>query len=189
MKMLFIAFVTILASSCAGVKVASVQNPNIDFGKYNTYCWIQGCELKYQGPDYGYSPERMQLLQKVIKSELDSKGLINDKNAPDLLVGFHIIIEEKETSLATNPDMMDPYRQQISYWDGYSDDYNQQIFKFLKGSLIIDLIDSETGSVVWQTSAQRYMELGEKTDKNKMIKGVRKALKNYPSKMEIVNSK
>jgi hypothetical protein len=189
MKTLFIAFVSILATGCAGVKVASIQNPNIDLGKYDTFCWIQGCEVKYQGPDYGYNPERMQLLQEIIKAELESKGLTNDKNAPDLLVGFHVILEEKETILIKNREMIDPYGRQVSYWNGYDEYFKQEIYRFLKGSLIIDLIDAETGSVVWQTTAQRYMDLGERIDRNKMTKGIRKALKEYPSKMEATGPK
>jgi len=185
MKILFIALVSIFASSCAGVKVTSIQNPNIDFEKYNTFCWIQGCESKYQGPNYGNSPEKMQLLQSIIKGELESKGLTNDKNAPDLLVGFHVILEEKESILVNNSEIMDPYERQINFWEEYKDYYNQEIYMFLKGSLIIDLIDSETGSVIWQTTAQRYMGLDEQIDVNRMIKGVRKAFKNYPSKMDM----
>lgn len=185
MNTLFIALVCILASSCAGVKVASVQNPNIDLEKYNTFCWLQGCELNYQGPDYGYNLERMQLIQNIIKEGLEPKGLINDENTPELLVGFHVILEEKESVYTKNPEMMNPYVGPISYWDGYEDYYNQEIYRFLKGSLVIDLIDSETGAVIWQSTAQRYMELDERMDKDRMIKGVRKALKEYPSKLDV----
>lgn len=185
MKTLFIVLLTILASSCAGVKVASVQNPNIDLDVYNTFCWIQGCELNYQGPDYGYSLERMQLLQNIIKEELESKGLVNDENTPELLVGFHVILEEKESVYTKHPEILDPYVRPIHYWDEYEDFYNQEIYRFLKGSLIIDLIDSETGAVIWQSTAQRYMELDERMDKARMIKGIRKALKEYPSKLDV----
>jgi len=188
MKTLLIAFISmILASSCAGVKVASVYNPNIDFEKYNTFCWIDGCELNYQGPDYGYSTDRMQLLQTIIKGELESKGLINDKNTPDLLVGFHVLLEEKKSVLLRNPEMTNPYERQISYWDEYDEYYNREIYRFLKGSLVIDIIDSKTGAVIWQSTAQRYMELDETIDRNRMIKGVRKALKEYPTKFNLIN--
>lgn len=185
MRTLFIALVTILVASCAGVKVTSVQDPNIDLDKYNTFCWIQGCELNYQGPDYGYNLERMQSIQNIIKEELESKGLVNDENAPELLVGFHVILEEKESVYTKHPEMMDPYVRPIRYWDEYEDFYNQEIYRFLKGSLVIDLIDAETGAVVWQSTAERYMELDEQMDKARMIKGVRKALKEYPSKLDV----
>ncbi len=184
MRTLFIALVYILVSSCAGVKVISLQNPKIDLNKYNTFCWIQGCELNYQGPDYGYNLERMQSIQNIIKEELESKGLVNDENVPDLLVGFHVILEEEERVYTKRPDMMDPYERPIHYWDEYEEFYSQEIYRFLKGSLVIDLIDSETGSVVWQSTAERYMELDEQMDKDRMIKGVKKALKEFPSKLD-----
>lgn len=186
MKTLLIAFInTLLVSSCSGVKVASVYNPNIDFENYNTFCWIDGCELNYQGPNYGFSLERMASLQKIIKGELKTKGLVNNENTPDLLVGFHVILEEKESVLLSNPEMTDPYERQISYWDEYDEYYNKKIYRFLKGSLVIDIIDSKTGAVIWQSTAQRYMELDETVDKSRMIKGVKKALKDYPSKLDV----
>lgn len=181
MRILFVIIVLILASSCAGVKVVSLQDPKIDLEKYQTYCWIQGCEQNYQGPDYGYSLDRMQSIQNIIKEELESKGLINDQNSPDLLVGFHVILEEKESTYIKHPDMTDPYIRPIRYWNEYDESYIREIYRFLKGSLIIDLIDSETGAVVWQSTAERYMELDEQLDRDKMIKGVQKALKNFPS--------
>lgn len=189
MRTLLFALISILATSCASVKVQTAQAPNIDFNKYTTFCWIQGCEIKYQGPDYGYSPERMQLLQETIKRELESKGLINDENNPDLLVGFHFILEEKESILANKQHVMDPYDRPISYWDGYEDYYHRKVYRYLQGSLIIDLIDSETSSVFWQSTTQRYIELHEQFDEKRMIKGVKKALKDYPSKMAKKESK
>lgn len=185
MRTLIIALVSIIATSCAGVKVASVQDPKIDLNKYNTYCWIQGCELNYQGPDFGYSPERMQLIQNIIKEELESKGLVNDENSPDLLVGFHVILEEKQSTYTSHREMMDPYKRPIRYWDGYGEFYKQEVYSFLKGSLVIDLIDSETGAVVWQSTAERYMLLNEQVEKDKMIKGVKRALKEFPSKLDL----
>lgn len=183
MRTLFIALVCIIASSCTGVKVASVQDPKIDLNKFNTFCWIQGCEANYRGPDYGYSLERMQLIQNIIKGELESKGLINDENAPDLLVGFHVILEEKQMVYTKHNEMTNPYDRRISYWDGYGEFYNQEIYNFLKGTLVIDLIDSKTGAVFLQSTAERYMQLNELMDKDRMVKGVKKALKKFPSKL------
>lgn len=183
MKSLFIVVLSVLATSCS-VRVASIKAPNSDLEKYNTFCWIQGCEVKYQGPDYGHSPERMQLLQNIIQKELESKGLVNDKNAPDLLVGFHVIVEEKEAVFERNPEMMNPYDRPITYWDEYGKFYSQEVHKFLKGSLIIDIIDSETGSVIWQTTAQRFMEINPQLSEHEMTKGVRKAFKEFPSKFD-----
>jgi hypothetical protein len=186
MRTILIALISILASSCAGVKVASIQDPRIDLGKYDTYCWIQGCELNYNGPDYGYNPARMQLIQNAIKEELDSKGLLNDQNTPDLLVGFHVLLEEKQSVNTKHPEMINPYDRPIRYWDEYDEFYNKEIYMFLKGSLVIDLIDSKTGSVVWQSTAERYMLANEKVEKDsKIIKGIKKALKSFPAKPKV----
>ena len=181
MKKLFIILLSLLASSCAGVKVASIQNPTIQFDQYKTFCWIQGCEQNYEGPDYGYSLERMQRLMDIIKAELEAKGLVHDENNPDLMVGFHMVVEEKEAILANSSQMMDPYERQITYWEGYADFYREEIYRFLQRSLIIDLIDAGSGEVMWQSTAQRYMELDQEISEEKMIKGVQRALKDFPS--------
>lgn len=179
-NLIFSTIVALTLSGCIGVKVSTAFDPKIDFGKYQSFCWLQGCNVKYQGPDYGYDPNMFIKVQQAIKTELESKGLVNDEDAPDLLVGFHVIMEEQQSLITNNPEMVDPYNQEIRYWDGYHDYFNQEVYRFLKGSLVIDLIDAKKGVVVWQSNARRYMELIPDLDDEDIKKGVAKALKKYP---------
>ncbi len=179
-NLIFSTIVALTLFGCTGVKVTTAFDPKIDFSQYQSFCWLQGCDVKYQGPDYGYDPSMFINVQQAIKEELESKGLVNDENSPDLIIGFHVIMEEQQSVIANSPEMLDPYHQEIRYWDEYDDYYTQEVYRFLEGSLVIDFIDAKKGNVIWQSNARRYMELIPDLDKEDIRKGVAKALKKYP---------
>lgn len=182
MKNLLLIITMAAFTSCAAVKVNSTFDPRVNFDDYKTFSLIEVGDIRYQGPDYGYSAERMGILQEVLIAKLESKGLTHVKISPNLLVGFHAFIEEQETLLSNNEEMLDPYTTQISYWDGYEDYYNQGVYRFLKGSLVIDIIDSKKGNVIWQSTARRYMNQIPNVGRDDINKGITKALKKYPTR-------
>ncbi|MCP4457389.1 MAG: DUF4136 domain-containing protein [Cytophagales bacterium] len=154
MNKLLLLSIVVLSANCVGIKVNSVYDTSIDFETYETFSWMQG-QTQYQGPKYGFSAERLETIQRTIKEELESKGFSNVESNPNLLVGFHIALEEKQTKLVNDSEMLNPYNEQIKYWDGHEDYYNQKVYNFLKGTLIIDIIDAKGGNVIWQGTAQR----------------------------------
>lgn len=169
-------------TSCAAVKVNSTYDQMVSFDDYKTFSFIEMKAIRYQGPEYGYSAERLGVLQEVIKEKIKSKGLILVETSPDLLVGFHTLIEEQESVLSNNKEMLDPYARRIRYWEDYEDYYNQEVYRFLKGSLVIDIIDSKKGNVIWQATARRYMEQTPSIDRKDIEKAIAKVLKKYPAK-------
>lgn len=173
----------ILFSACNSIRIKSISKPDTDFSEYNTYCWIDGCEERYEGPDYAMSYEQMQSIKEAITRNLNKKDYQNDVNNPDLLIGFHVIVNEQQTSLSDNPEILTPYKNSINYWDGYESYYNQnKLYKFLKGSLIIDIIEAGTGNVIWQSTAVKYMELEQSLTADQLNKYIEKAMKSFPER-------
>ncbi len=179
-KYLLIVLLPLLLSSCIGVKTSSAYDPKAEFDTYKTFGWLDGNTKNYQGPNYGSSTERMEVLKSVIQEVLESKGMIGTSDQPDLLVGFHTILEEKEVLLNKNDQMMNPYSRPIAYWEDYESYYNQELRRFLKGTLVIDLIDAKSDAVVWQSTASRYMEQQQNVTSSEMKKAIEKALKKFP---------
>ena len=173
----------LLSSACNTVRIKSVTKPDTDFTEYNTYCWIDGCEERYEGPDYAMSSEQMQSIKEAITQNLKKKDYQNDVNNPDLLIGFHVIVNEQQTSLSDNSEILAPYRNSINYWDGYEYYYNQnKLYKFLKGSLVIDIIEAGTGDVIWQSTAVKYMEIKQTLSKEQLARYIEKAMKSFPDR-------
>jgi hypothetical protein len=170
----------IFISSCTAVKTTSSFDKKAAFDSFTTIDWIQRTDDSFQGPDYAYNEERRELLKTVIQEVLVSKQLNFDASDPDLLVGFHAIVEEKRQLFTESKEMMNPYSTPISYWDDYENYYNREYGTFLKGSLIVDIIDTKTGRVIWQGAAKRYMENIPNVTRKDMQKAISKMLKDFP---------
>lgn len=179
--MYFFLLLIVVHTGCTGIKIKTISKPGTDFTQYKSFCWIDGCESRYEGPDYAMTKKQMNLIKSVIHDELITKNLINDVNNPDILIGFHVIVNEQQTTLTSSSEMLEPYDNSISYWDGYESYYSQQkLYKYLKGSLVIDIIESDTGSVIWQSTAIKYMELQESLSQEQLTKYIKKALRGFP---------
>ena len=96
MKHLFIVLLFLSLSGCA-VKVSSSYDETIDFNKYQTFCWLDGCEFTYTGPSYLDDSTTREYLKSAIIEELSRKGLQQNTEDPDLLIDFHVSIEDKTT--------------------------------------------------------------------------------------------
>jgi hypothetical protein len=178
-KLIILAIISV-SSSCIGVKVNTAYDPTVDFKGYETFCWLQGCDNQFQGPNYVYNAERLKTIQGSIQQELESKGFVNEQNQPDLLVGFHIIVEEQQTTSVNRERLLDFYEQKVNYWDGYELYDNNEVYKFLKGTLVIDIVDAQSGNAIWQGTSRRYMESVPELDQEDIKKAIKKALKNFP---------
>ncbi len=182
--MYFSLLLLVINTGCTGVKIRTISKPNVDFSQYKSFCWIDGCELWYEGPDYAMSPENMKAIRNSIHDELITKNFSNDLNNPDLLIGFHVIINEQQTTLSESDEMLAPYNNSISYWDEYESYYTQKkLYKFLKSSLVIDIIEAESGSVIWQSTAIKYMELQESLSQKQLKKYISSAMKKFPERI------
>ncbi|MGB3466796.1 MAG: DUF4136 domain-containing protein [Cyclobacteriaceae bacterium] len=165
-------FALLITTACSGLKVRTITKPGVEMNSYRSFCWIDGCEDRFSGPEYAIDREKMQTIRKAIHSELVAAGLVNDQNNPDLLIGFRVNVDEKEVlrenNLPTEEDNLDSYPNESISVNGHS-------YKFLEGSLIIDLIDSNEGSTVCQISLKKYMDLKDELTKEDLSKYLRKA--------------
>ena len=95
-KLAIFILVGVIFTSCA-VKIRTVYDHQVDFRKYKTYCWMEGCEFKFSGPGYLSDTLLKANLQKSIINELKGKGLTQDNNNPDLLIGLTITLKDQQS--------------------------------------------------------------------------------------------
>ena len=157
---------------CA-INVRTIYDPQADFTKYKTFCWMTGCEFKFDGPTYLNDSLLRESLKTSIVEELESKGLKQDTNNPDLLVGFTITVDdEKAIIFHQSPDQ--PFYQPL--------DTDKEEITYLKGTLVLGLADKKESKIVWESFAVSYMDLQPDFDEKRVHKGIRIVLKNYPPK-------
>ncbi|WP_339789540.1 DUF4136 domain-containing protein [uncultured Imperialibacter sp.] len=172
-KAYFWILVLSLALNGCATRVSTSFDRQADFNRYKTFCWLQGCEFTFTGPGYMNDSAVVSNLKNAIIKEMEEKGFVYDAENPDLLLDFHVTVENRQTNVYRFEEdrflQLDPVDQSDVYY-------------FLEGTLIMDIADRETGQMIWRSSASRYLELNpEMTEKN-LRRGIGIVLKKFPPK-------
>lgn len=172
MRYFFYIGILLLVSSC-NVKVHSTYDKNVDFTKYKTFCWLNGCEFTYSGPTYLNDSLLREKIKESIVAELNAKGITQDDESPDLLIDFHISMEN-ETSVIYH------------HTDGNVNEFkplpDREVINYLKGTLIIDMVDKSKSAMVWRSEAIGYMDINPDLSEKNIRRGISLVLKKFPPK-------
>ena len=154
----------VLIPGCATVRVESTYDQSVSFESYKSFCWLGGCDFKYQGDLDSIVVVEIKL---AIEAEMTGKGFIQDENDPDMLMDFHVSLTEEgyEKIIFIND---------YDFWPEYESE------EYVKGSLIIDIADGESAAMIWQSTTRRYMDPDAEVRANAIKRSVRKALQDFP---------
>lgn len=169
---IWIILLGLVLGSCA-TRVNTSYDRHADFGRYKTFCWLQGCEFTFTGPAYMNDSAVINNLKNAIVAEMEKKGFVYDDENPDLLLDFHVTVENRQTNVYRFEEgrflQLDPLDQPDVYY-------------FLEGTLIVDIADSETGQMIWRSNASRYLELNPEMTQKNLGRGIGLVLKKFPPK-------
>ena len=171
MKRLLPVCILILAS-CAQIRVHTLGDPGVDFTSYQSWCWLQGCEITYDGPDYLYDSSTIETVANAVAFEMYQKGYKQEGDSADLFVDFHIVVKEDSAVFSMI------HEEDLPFWNNSEQEY----YHFLRGSLIIQIGDRRAGKMVWRSDTRRLMALRPDIEDNDIRKGVKKALKKFPTR-------
>lgn len=166
----YIYLFVIIAFACSPAKIRTSYDQNIDFARYETWCWLRGCELVYEGPNYLYDSAMIESIGNAIAIEMYEKGFVQTDDNADLMLDYHIVIKEDSAIFAR------VHEEDLPYWSDYEQDY----YHFLKGTLVLDVIDRERGQVIWRSSAERYMALFPEMDDKLIKRSIHHLMKKFP---------
>lgn len=175
MKYIFSILLAIVLLGCS-VQVKTYQKQNHDFNQYESWCWLKGCEITYQGPKEYYDNRVIDEVANAIAYNMHEKGFLQGDDDADLLVNFYIIMKEDSSSVGESYDGMFSGIEMIPITN------NPQYERFLKGSLIIDVIDRRKSEIIWRSTAAKYLEVNPVYDRAEIWSGVNKAMKKFPVK-------
>lgn len=171
MKYVIPVLIYLLISGCTATQpVVNIDyDKEADFSQYDTFFWSE--EIDKEGNDDEpilYNSLVKKRIKDAISSEMEGRGYTIDETNPDLLVNFHIVIEEKTA-----------YRSYPGYgYRWWQDDV--QPYNYKEGTLIIDLIDDNKNQLVWQG----YTEGIVRDNPEEMEKSIREAISLIFSKYE-----
>lgn len=167
---------------------ADVRNdfdPEADFSKYRTFCFVGGVDLAKNG--FLDNPENRERLKNFISGVLELRGY---KEVPrdakyDLAVRYWVARRDKsDVSTVYTPDPMlwgGYWGGYPPYWHGAWGMYYEEyvVRNYVEGTLIVDLIDPSTKELVWRTYLREQLEDRAKAY-DKLKKGLTKALSSLP---------
>jgi hypothetical protein len=151
MKKIFLLLVipAILLSACAsGPTIVANTNPGTDFSAFKTYNFFQPLGTDRAG---GVRTPLSSRLVSSVNRELISRGM-SLSDSPDLLVDF-VVSAEDRIDVRTTPT----HTVHRTHWNrGFSTwpTYNTTVRQYTEGSLVIDLIDPATNTLVGEGGAQ-----------------------------------
>ena len=136
---LLFASVVMLLSSCAStltkdIAVDAQADPKANFSGYKTYAWLGSAAIlhdiygQWEPPEFDADTE----IKYLIDRELRKRGMLQNSTDPDLFVVFAAGIDMDPLELKVDPETKINTLENVP-----------------RGGLVIALVDSESGFVIW----------------------------------------
>jgi len=168
-------FMTLIASVALMGTITFAQAINYDFDKsanfrsFRTYSWVPGAAL----------PDQLnhQRVVGAIDAQLAAKRLqqVDRRNNPDLLIAYHAAFD-RDLQISGFGSGWGGFRFPGSYSGAARTD------DIITGTLIVDIIDARTKTIVWRGTATKEINPNakpEQRDKN-INRAAEKLFRNYP---------
>ncbi|WP_299793807.1 DUF4136 domain-containing protein [uncultured Shewanella sp.] len=184
MKRVMVVVAAMALSACSSMKTSSDYDPAANFSDIKTYAWV---EQKNQDTSYHLDGLMDQRVRAAVESQLSLKGVTqSDPQTADILVNYLTKVDKKINVDTFNTNFgYHPYYG--SPW-GMSGSMHTQttVREYEVGTLILDMIDRETGKLIWRGSvADTIREKNTPEERVEVVnKAVAEMMLNYPPKPE-----
>jgi hypothetical protein len=159
----------ILFTSC-GPKVDADKKTARSMSSFDTYAFLPNQDT-IQTSNYDNARVN-EIVIDQIRNKMQEKNYRLDRNQPDLLVYYHLMMDE-EMAVNANPvytnysyyrpgHYVGPYYRNYAYNNYFTipriAGNNVQQIPYKEGTLVIDLIDRRTNEIVWRGSAEDVID-------------------------------
>ena len=177
--------ITIILSSCSGIKVTADYDKSVDFAKYKTfeyYGWAQESDKILNQLDKGR-------IEKAFSDEFHKRGLSYVESGGDLVVTLFIVVEEKTELTAHTTDMGGRYGGYYGGYYGYGPGWgwgggysNTTVseYNYKVGTLVCDVFDKAEEKLIWEGIGSKTISENPKNNDVSIPKSVAAIMKQYP---------
>jgi hypothetical protein len=160
---------TILSAPAVAQSVTYDYDKQADFSSLRTYAWTGGINLRDE--------LNHKRVVTAIESQLGAKGLSRvgiDEN-PDVLIAYHAAFD-RDVQVSASSSEFGNWR-----W-GTNRMGSARVEEIVKGTLVVDLVDPTSGSLIWRGMATKEIDVDAKPDRRdrNMNKAAEKLFKNFP---------
>ena len=171
-KLLPIALIAMVITSCSSVRVAADYDRDVDFNQYKTFAFFKSGIDKAEISDL----DKKRIL-RAIEAELLAKGYTKSEN-PDMLVSIFTKSNQR----------VDVYNNSWGFgawgWGapGWGWGWNMQpnVSTRTQGVLFVDLIDAKKKELVWQGQGTGYLSSNMEKKEQRIKEFVAKIMEKYP---------
>jgi hypothetical protein len=147
--------------------------PGVDWTKYQTWSFGRQGEYVATGIEVLDDPAFRKSVGDNAINEMQKLGYSHVNENPDLLLMFHVIVEDRYDEVKMNPAYQD---FDMNWAHASSDD------TWKEGSLMLFVIDAKTGSQVWGSTATAELDKQSdfETKKKRFNEVVTRMLADFP---------
>lgn len=166
------------ALSCSQQTAVNADyDTSADFTRYKTYAWLDEVLPQDKIPEELRRANDItdRRIRAAVNEEMAAKGFTATKSSPDLVIFYHVGVEDK----VDVTDWGYSYASTGRYW-GWNT-RNVDTYNYQEGSLILDFVDANSKVLVWRGTAQKVLENLTPEEADQMIKDtVREVMALYP---------
>jgi hypothetical protein len=153
------------------ISVASDFDSETNFQSFRTYDWLPTTPAES-------NPTLDKWVKSAVASQLENKGLQRKSIDPDLLLTYHVGVEDKIAVSDRGYQYIPRQRRRTGSRPG---DMPTTVYR--EGTLILDCINAATKELVFRASAQAVLDeiITSEEDERFVTEAVRRMLERYPS--------
>ncbi|MDG1276513.1 MAG: DUF4136 domain-containing protein [Algoriphagus sp.] len=168
----FILLIVFLSSCSEQIYVTSDYDRTVDLNQYKTFKWAKNQEQPSKGNPMIDNELNRKRISDAVEKELINLGLTPSLSDPDLLIDFHIVIDENTHYVAH-----DYYPFPFRYWPEYS----ISSYTVKTSTIIIHFVDFKKEQLVWQgTGNSRLTDPPTPYTEDRIKQTIKEILKQFP---------
>ncbi|MEH6579613.1 MAG: DUF4136 domain-containing protein [Amphritea sp.] len=143
-KRLVVSLVAIVTlSACAQQPVSVDYEPAVDFSVINSYAWATEGQAAFGSSNDGLMDRRVK---EVLKDELAMRGVKFNQDAPDMLIGYQVIDQEK-VDFYSYPRFYSYGHHHRYFHSGFYDELI--VYRYDQRRFLLDVMDSQY-NLIWR---------------------------------------
>lgn len=173
---IIIATLVFLGGCSPHLRVYSDQDPDYQVKNFRTFNWGELIDIEKNKNPLHYNELNDKRIKAAVLKELSGRGYIHSELNPDLIIHYHIIVDEQSV-VTTEP---------FGYIYGpYWTRTRTNVYSYREGTLIIDLMDPKTNSLVWRGWATAALDTITPENTEEIIKrAVAKIFRKFPQSVK-----
>jgi hypothetical protein len=175
MKKILVGVLLLLAGCTPQIRVYTDTDPDYDLWTYKTFDWSEKINIEANKNPLHYNELNDKRIKSAVTKELQNKGYQLTANNPDLLLHYHIVVDDQAV-ITTEPHGY--------FYSPYWVRMRTNVYSYREGTLIIDMMDAKTKNLMWRGWAVAPIEGEYKPKRTEELinLAVSKIFRKFPAK-------